>query len=60
METPPEFILTRLRRLAHVELLPQELLAILRELPQQYKAFLFDDAVRRNEVHRNTVPPPQL
>ena len=60
METPPEFILTRLRRLAHVKLHPQELLAILRELAQEYKAFLFDDAVRRNECPQNTVPPPQL
>ena len=49
METPPEFILSRLRRLAHVKLLPQELLGILRELAQEYKAVLFDDAVRQNK-----------
>jgi hypothetical protein len=49
METPPEFILSRLRRLAHVKLLPQELLGILRELAQEYKAVSFDDAVRQNK-----------
>jgi hypothetical protein len=49
MERPPEFILTRLRQLAHVKLQPPELLAILRELALQYKAFLLGNAVRRDD-----------
>jgi hypothetical protein len=47
MEWPPEFILTRLRQLARVK--PSELLAILRELALQYKAFLADNASRRGD-----------
>ncbi len=47
MEALPEFILTRLRRLADAKLLPQELLAILRELAQEYKAFLSTDLAKR-------------
>jgi hypothetical protein len=47
MEWPPEFILTRLRQLARVKLRPPELLAILRELAQEYKAFLSGNAARR-------------
>jgi hypothetical protein len=44
MEWPPEFILARLRHLAGVKLQPSELLAILRELALQHKAFLADNA----------------
>ena len=47
MERPPEFILARLRQLARVKLQPSELLAILRELALQYKAFLAGNAGRR-------------
>jgi hypothetical protein len=49
MEWPPEFILARLRQLARVKLQPTELLAILRELALQYKAFLADNAWRRDD-----------
>jgi hypothetical protein len=49
MEWPPEFILTRLRRLAHLKLQPRELLAALRELALQYKAFLSGNAVRQDD-----------
>ena len=45
MEWPPEFILARLRQLARAS----ELLAILRELALQYKAFLADNAWRRDD-----------
>jgi hypothetical protein len=48
MEWPPEFILTRLRQLARLKLKPRELLACLRELVQEYKAFLSGNAVRRD------------
>jgi hypothetical protein len=40
MESQPEFILTRLRQLARLKLQPRELLGALRDLAQQYKAFL--------------------
>jgi hypothetical protein len=49
MEWPLEFILARLRQLARVKLQPSELLAILRELALQYKAFLVDNAWRRDD-----------
>ena len=49
MEWPPEFILTRLRQLTRVKLQPPELLAVLRELALQYKAFLSGNAVRRDD-----------
>jgi hypothetical protein len=49
MEWPPEFILARLRQLARDKLLPSELLTILRELAQQYKAFLANNAWRRDD-----------
>jgi hypothetical protein len=47
METLPDFIRARLRQLAHSKPPPKRLLAILRELAQEYKAFLSDDAARR-------------
>ena len=40
MEWPPELILTRLRQLGQLKLQPRELLAALRELSLQYKAYL--------------------
>jgi hypothetical protein len=49
MEWPPEFILTRLRQLARLKLQPRELLAALRELALQYKAYLSGSAVRQEE-----------
>jgi len=48
MEWPPEFILTRLRQLGRLKLQPRELLAALRELAGEYKAFLSGNAVRQN------------
>ena len=48
MEWPPEFILTRLRQMARLKLRPRELLAALRELAQEYKAFLSGNAVRQD------------
>jgi hypothetical protein len=48
MEWPPEFILTRLRQLARLKLRRRELLAALRELAQEYKAFLSGNAVRQD------------
>ena len=47
MEWPPEFILTRLRQLARLKLQPRELLGALRDLAQQYKAFLSGNEVRQ-------------
>ena len=49
MEWPPEFILARLRQLARDKLQPSELLTILRELALQYKAFLANNAWRRDD-----------
>jgi hypothetical protein len=49
MEWPPEFILARLRQLARDKLQPSELLTILRELAQQYKGFLANNAWRRDD-----------
>ena len=49
MEWPPEFILGRLRQLARDKLQPSELLTILRELALQYKAFLANNAWRRDD-----------
>ena len=48
MEWPPEFILARLRQLARLKLQPPELLAVLRELALQYKAYLSGNAVRQD------------
>jgi hypothetical protein len=48
MEWPPEFILNRLRQLARIKLQRPELLALLRELAQDYKAFLSGKAVRQD------------
>jgi hypothetical protein len=47
MEWPPQFILIRLRQLARLKLQPRELLATLRELAREYKAFLAGNAVAR-------------
>ena len=49
MEWPPEFILTPLRQLARLKLQPRELLASVRELAREYKAFLSDNAVRQDD-----------
>jgi hypothetical protein len=49
MEWPPQFILIRLRQLARLKLQPRELLAILRELAREYKAFLAGNAVRQDD-----------
>ena len=49
MEWPPELILTRLRQLGQLKLQPRELLAALRELALQYKAFLANNAWRRDD-----------
>ena len=50
MEWPPEFILARLRQSARdKKLQPSELLTILRELALQYKAFLANNAWRRDD-----------
>jgi len=49
MEWPPEFILTRLRQLRRVKLRPPELIAFLRELAQEYKAFLSGNAARQDD-----------
>ena len=46
MERLPDFIRARLRQIAHSKPPPKTLLAILRELAQEYKAFLSDDAAR--------------
>jgi hypothetical protein len=49
METLPDFIRVRLRQLAHDKPPPRRLLAVLRELAQEYKAFLSGDATNRND-----------
>jgi hypothetical protein len=49
MEWPPEFILRRLQQLRRVKLRPPELLAFLRELAQEYKAFLSGNAARQDD-----------
>ena len=46
MERLPDFIRARLRQIAHSKPPPKTLLVILRELAQEYKAFLSDDAAR--------------
>jgi hypothetical protein len=48
MEWPPEFILTRLRRLAQTKPQPSELLAVLRSLAQEYKALLSSNKLRQH------------
>ena len=50
METLPEFILAPLRQLAHDRPPPRTLLAVLRELAQEYKAFLSGDPAKRDEL----------
>jgi hypothetical protein len=47
METLPDFIRARLWQLAQDKPPPSRLLAVLRELAQEYKAFLSGDAVKR-------------
>jgi hypothetical protein len=49
MEWPPEFILTRLRQLRNLRLQIPELLASLRELAQEYKAFSSGSAKERED-----------
>jgi hypothetical protein len=49
METLPDFIRARLRQLAHDKPPPRRLLAALRELAQEYKAFLSGDAAKRDD-----------
>jgi hypothetical protein len=46
MKWPPELILVRLRQLRRLKLQRRELLAALRELAREYKAFLSGNAVR--------------
>jgi hypothetical protein len=48
MERPPELILTRLRQLGQLKLQPWELIAALRELALQYKAYLLGNEVRQD------------
>ena len=48
METLPDFIRARLWQLAQDKPPPSRLLAVLRELAQEYKAFLSDDAAKLN------------
>jgi hypothetical protein len=49
METLPDFIRIRLRQLAYDKPPPRRLLAVLRELAQEYKAFLSGDAAKRDD-----------
>jgi hypothetical protein len=49
METLPDFIRARLRQLARDKPPPRRLLAVLRELAQEYKAFLSGDAAKRDD-----------
>jgi hypothetical protein len=49
METLPDFIRARLRLLADSRLPPKRLLSILGKLAQEYKAFLLENAARRDE-----------
>ena len=49
METLPDFIRARLRLLADSKLPPKRLLSILGKLAQEYKAFLLENAARRDE-----------
>jgi hypothetical protein len=49
METLPDFILARLRQLAHDKPPPRRFLAALRELAQEYKAFLSGNAAYQND-----------
>jgi hypothetical protein len=48
METLPDFIRIRLRQLAYDKPSPRRLLAVLRELAREYKAFLSGDAAKRD------------
>jgi hypothetical protein len=48
MERLPDFIRARLRQLAQSKPPPKRLLAVLRELAQEYKAVLSDDAARHS------------
>jgi hypothetical protein len=47
--TLPDFIRARLRHLAHDKLPTRRILGVLRELAQEYKAFLSGDAAKRDE-----------
>jgi hypothetical protein len=49
MEMLPDFIRARLRLLANSKLPPKRLLAVLRNLAQEYKAFLLENPARRDE-----------
>jgi hypothetical protein len=49
MEMRPDFIRARLRQLAHDKPPPRRLLAVLRELAQEYKAFVSGDAAKRDD-----------
>jgi hypothetical protein len=49
METLPDFIRVRLRQLAHDKPPPTRLLAVLRELAQEYKGFLSGDVANQND-----------
>jgi hypothetical protein len=49
METLPDFIRARLRQLAYDKPPPRRLLAVLRELAREYKAFLSGDATKRDD-----------
>jgi hypothetical protein len=49
METLPDFIRARLRQLAHDKPPPRRLIAVLRELAQEYKAFLSGDEAKRDD-----------
>jgi hypothetical protein len=49
METLPDFIRVRLRQLAYDKPPRRRLLAVLRELAQEYKAFLSGDVANQND-----------
>jgi hypothetical protein len=49
METLPDFIRIRLRQLAYEKPPPGRLLAALRELAQEYKAFMSGDTAKRGD-----------
>jgi hypothetical protein len=53
MERLPDFIRARLRQLAQSKPPPKRLLAVLRELAQEYKAVLSDDAARYSRGAEN-------
>jgi hypothetical protein len=57
METLPDYIRARLRQLDHDKPPPRRLLALLRELAQEYKAFLSGDAAKLNIAHQKSGAP---